>query len=240
MSAGHLSRERGVGGRWGTSDWAIRSVSLWGHGKVMKSGGEPSSSLKHKFSKRLHGLLGRWAPSFLVRESENSVRVWSAEDASVGFGWSPVTKVNIWAKSLLESDLVCGRERKTACVSARVCASLLLPRTIKHCLLHVSNLPCCSKQDTLTRCQSFKSLLWAFIESQTYWQRQCVNLHSSNPSKPPNYCVAIALMQNSCVNKCLVVIVSGVNGTQKQQHCDALGTLKITVRKFVLYFFIRS
>lgn len=116
MKAGHLSREHGVGWRWGTSDWAIRSVSLWGQGKVMKSGGEPSSSLKHKFSKRLHGLLGRWAPSFLVRESENSVCVWSAEDASVGFGWSPVTKVNIWAKSLLESDLVYGRDRKTACV----------------------------------------------------------------------------------------------------------------------------
>lgn len=52
-------------GRWwldegkGPSDWAIRSVSLWGQGKVMKSGAEPSSSLKHKFSKRLHGLLGR-------------------------------------------------------------------------------------------------------------------------------------------------------------------------------------
>lgn len=43
----------------GGSDWAIRSVSLWGQGKVMKSGGEPSSSLKHTFSKRLHGLLGR-------------------------------------------------------------------------------------------------------------------------------------------------------------------------------------
>lgn len=49
----------GEGGWGGTSDWAIRSVSLWGQGKVMKSGGEPSSSLKHKFSKRLHGLLGR-------------------------------------------------------------------------------------------------------------------------------------------------------------------------------------
>lgn len=63
MKAGHLSREHGVGQRGaeggGASDWAIRSVSLWGQGKVMKSGGEPSSSLKHKFSKRLHGLLGR-------------------------------------------------------------------------------------------------------------------------------------------------------------------------------------
>ena len=116
MKAGHLSREHGVGWRWGTSDWAIRSVSLRGQGKVMKSGGEPSSSLKHKFSKRLHGLLGRWAPSFLVRESENSACVRSAEDASVGFGQSPVTKVNIWAKSLLESDLVYVSDRQAACV----------------------------------------------------------------------------------------------------------------------------
>lgn len=149
MKAGHLSREHGVGWRWGTSDWAIRSVSLWGQGKVMKSGGEPSSSLKHKFSKRLHGLLGRWAPSFLVRESENSVCVWSAEDASVGFGWSPVTKVNIWAKSLLESDLVYGRDRNTVCVCTqkRACllplASLPLLQMIKHCLLPVLNPSSC-------------------------------------------------------------------------------------------------
>ena len=134
MKAGHLSREHGVGWRWGTSDWAIRSVSLRGQGKVMKSGGEPSSSLKHKFSKRLHGLLGRWAPSFLVRESENSACVRSAEDASVGFGQSPVTKVNIWAKSLLESDLVYVSDRQAACVyhtntntHKRVCVCVWLP-----------------------------------------------------------------------------------------------------------------
>ena len=60
MKAGHLSREHGgLDGGVGGSDWAIRSVSLWGQRKVMKSGDEPSSSLKHKFSKRLHGLLGR-------------------------------------------------------------------------------------------------------------------------------------------------------------------------------------
>lgn len=64
------ARNMGLAWRWGPGDWAIRSVSLWGQGKVMKSGGEPSSSLKHKFSKRLHGLLGRWALSFLVREFE--------------------------------------------------------------------------------------------------------------------------------------------------------------------------
>lgn len=60
IETSHLSKEGGAGeGREGTGDWAIRSVSLWGQGKVMKSGGEPSSSLKHKFPKRLHGLLGR-------------------------------------------------------------------------------------------------------------------------------------------------------------------------------------
>lgn len=150
MKAGHLSREHGVGWRWGTSDWAIRSVSLWGQGKVMKSGGEPSSSLKHKFSKRLHGLLGRWAPSFLVRESENSVCVWSAEDASVGFGWSPVTKVNIWAKSLLESDLVYGRDRNTACV-------------------------CVHKRERVScHLQAFRYYRWSNIVFCPYWTRHLV------------------------------------------------------------------
>lgn len=184
MKAGHLSREHGVGWRWGTSDWAIRSVSLWGQGKVMKSGGEPSSSLKHKFSKRLHGLLGRWAPSFLVRESENSVCVWSAEDASVGFGWSPVTKVNIWTKSLLESDLVYGRDRNTACVCVYTKESVSLAtckpsvttddQTLSFARIEPVIL---LEQDTFRWCQSLK-IYFAFSSGQTYWQWQCVHLHS--------------------------------------------------------------
>lgn len=53
-----LNRGAGVGGG---SDWAIRSVGLWGQGKVMKSGGEPCSSLK-QILKEITRPVGQMSP----------------------------------------------------------------------------------------------------------------------------------------------------------------------------------
>lgn len=91
MASGGVLQEYarlGVGGKGGgTSDWAIRSVSLRGQGKVMKSGGEPSSSLQTQILKEITRPFEQRSPLISAQEAEKRVR--SAEGASVRFGRLP-------------------------------------------------------------------------------------------------------------------------------------------------------
>lgn len=212
----------------------------------MKSGGEPSSSLKHKFSKRLHGLLGRWAPSFLVRESENSVCVWSAEDTSVGFGWLPVTKVNIWARSPRVNDLVYGRVKDCVCTCTQKRACLLtlagvpLQQMIKHFFffLHILDLSCwcigtLSGTDNLVQktCHS-SAAKWAGDNS--------VLIHTATTSnnlyitKLLLFNAELMCQETSGINR--IKCESNTESTAKQDSWD----IKDYSQKFVLDFLIRS
>lgn len=199
----------------------------------MKSGGEPSSSLKHKFSKRLHGLLGRWAPSFLSGESENSVCVWSAEDASVGLGWLPATKVNIWAKSLRLNDRVYGRVKLVCvCIHKRECVSWHLQafhynRWSNNFRVHILALSCCCIRTHLDTANLFPNSCSSSAAKQAA-DNSLVICTATTTDIPLNQRAAIVLRENPCGEKCLELIEAEVYQTQAQQHSRTLETLKIT------------